>query len=312
VEPLTIVRAMAEQQHGVVTAVQCIEARLDPNDVRRLCRDRTWLKLHRGVYFVDAPAWGGEPSRLGHIHAAVLSAGPRACAVLGTAAELLGIAGTRREDVVHVSLPGPAARPRRLSGGDVRLHQLARCDDDVITVDGIPVTTPVRTVADLIVRVDRLTAVSIMDSGLNRRIIQPDDLDAIRTRLTGRRGAPKARPWLQLVDARAESPLETRVRLRAVDGGVGPDELQFRVRDQAGTIVAIGDFAWTGARIIGEADGAEAHDNPNAVFRDRLRQNDIVRAGYTPLRFTWEDTVAPGYIPRVLHATIAGAGPWRS
>ena len=42
-----------------------------------------------------------------------------------------------------------------------------------------------------------------------------------------------------------------------------------------------------------------------AVFRDRKRQNDIVQAGFTPLRFTWEDTLNVDYIPSVIRAAIA-------
>jgi hypothetical protein len=64
-------------------------------------------------------------------------------------------------------------------------------------------------------------------------------------------------------------------------------------------------MAWTRARVVGEADGAEAHDNPVAVFRDRKRQNDIVKAGFIPLRFTWDDTLNVDYIPNVIRAAIA-------
>jgi hypothetical protein len=144
-----------------------------------------------------------------------------------------------------------------------------------------------------------------LDSALNRRLLVEEDLDLVRALMNGRRGARRARPWLAEADGRAESPLETRVRLRAGDGGVPPDELQYRVRDRDGNIVAIADMAWTWARVVGEADGAEAHDSPVAVFRDRKRQNDIVRAGFIPLRFTWEDTLRPDYIPDMVRAAIA-------
>jgi hypothetical protein len=99
------------------------------------------------------------------------------------------------------------------------------------------------------------------------------------------------------------------VRLRAIDGGIAPDELQFRVRARTGGIVAIADFAWFrfGVRVVGEADGVEAHDNPVAVFRDRTRQNDIVAAGYWPVRFAWPDTLDAASVPRMIRGAIAGA-----
>jgi very-short-patch-repair endonuclease len=154
-------------------------------------------------------------------------------------------------------------------------------------------------------RTDRFTAVSLLDSALNRRILLPADLPSVHERIVGRAGSAKAQRWLTEADPRAESPLETRVRLRATDGGVAPDDLQFRVRDSDDRVVAIADFAWTGFRVVGEADGAEVHDTPAAVFRDRWRQNDIVRAGYIPLRFTWGDTVTPHYVPRTIRTAIS-------
>jgi hypothetical protein len=107
----------------------------------------------------------------------------------------------------------------------------------------------------------------------------------------------------------AESPLETRVRLRAADANLPPDELQYRVRDASGEIVAIGDLAWLrhNARIIGEADGFDSHDNPVAIFRDRHRQNNIIAAGYMPIRFTWEDTLDPGFVPHTIRRAMRRA-----
>ena len=296
-------------QHGVVTTAQCRQSGVTDGQIRTLCRDRRWLRLHEGVYLVDADLHDGEPSRRSLIRAGLLSAGPHAVAVLGTAAEVLNIAGLHSEGPIHVSLPGPLARPRRCTDPNVRLHQLVLLPDQTTAVDGIPVTTPVRTVADLIVRTSRLTAVSLLDSSLNRRILRAEELDVVRGLICGKRGAAQARPWIAEADARAASPLETRVRLLAADGGIPPHELQFRVRSRWGEIIAIADFAWLfpDAQVVGEADGAEAHDLPTAVFRDRTRQNDIVAAGYWPVRFAWPDTNRPGYVPSVIRAAVIAA-----
>jgi very-short-patch-repair endonuclease len=306
VDALYVLLGIAKRQHGVVTTEQCRAIGVSGDEVRSLCRAGEWSRLSRGVYLVDAQRFDGVP-RLSAIQAAALSAGPSAVAVLTTAAELHGIAGARREDAIHLNLPGLDARNRRPTEPGVRMHQLVLRPGETTTVEGIGVSTPARTVADLLLRVDRLTAVSLLDSAMNRRLLVSEDLDLVQASLAGRRGAPRARPWLAEADARAESPLETRVRLRANDGGVPPDELQYRVRDRNGRIVAIADLAWTRARLVGEADGFEAHDNPVAVFRDRRRQNDIVQAGFTPVRFTWEDTLTPDYIPSVVRAALAEA-----
>ena len=82
--------------------------------------------------------------------------------------------------------------------------------------------------------------------------------------LFGRRGAAKARGWIEQADGRAESPLETRARLRCADGGVPPDELQAVIADASGRVLARVDLLWRAARLIGEADGGEVHDRPDA------------------------------------------------
>jgi hypothetical protein len=305
-------RLLASRQDGVVTTAQCRAAGASPSQVTVWCRDKRWLRISRGVYLVDADLHA-EPPRRALIRAAMLSAGPRAVAVLATAAELHGLAGLRPQVGVHVSLPGVAARPRRVLESGLSLHQLMLRPGEVTCLDGIAVTTPARTAADLMLRVDRYSVVCLLDSGLNRGLLTTDDLPLIGAMLTGRRGAVKARPWLAEADGRAESPLETRIRLRCVDGEVPPDTLQHPVRDDAGNLIAVGDLAWLKWRIIAEGDGVEAHENPVAVFRDRTRQNDLVNAGYTLLRFTWPDTMSPRYIPDVVRrAQAAAALRWRA
>jgi hypothetical protein len=44
---------------------------------------------------------------------------------------------------------------------------------------------------------------------------------------------------------------------------------------------------------------------PEAVLADRRRQNRLVNAGWTVLRFTWQDTLDPYYIPHTIRQAIA-------
>ncbi|WP_233565124.1 DUF559 domain-containing protein [Micromonospora musae] len=129
--------------------------------------------------------------------------------------------------------------------------------------------------------------------------------------IRGRRGAGAARCHLAEADGRAQSPLETRARLRCVDGRVPPDTLQLEVRDDDGYLLGVGDLGWRGPKVIAEADGREAHDTPAAVFADRRRQNRLVNAGWTVLRFTWADTLRPDYIPWTVRQAINAYPPAR-
>ncbi|MEU7771516.1 type IV toxin-antitoxin system AbiEi family antitoxin domain-containing protein [Micromonospora taraxaci] len=306
-DALELVRRIAADRDGIVTLAQARAAGLSVHEVRRLCRAGRWRAVARGSYLVDADLYDGVPRRA-RIRAAVTSFGPAAVAVLSTAAELHRLAGMRATESIHLSVPGPAARPARLAHPQVVVHQLVVPPAHLVQVDGITTTKPLRTLADLCLRADRYSAVSVLDSAVNRRLVAPDDLLSIPPFIRGRRGAIAARGYLAEADGRAQSPLETRARLRCVDGKVAPDTLQLEVRDDDGCLLGIGDLGWRGPRVIAEADGRDAHGTPEAVFADRRRQNRLVNAGWTILRFTWQDTLRPDYIPWTVRQAIAASG----
>ncbi|MDG9678879.1 type IV toxin-antitoxin system AbiEi family antitoxin domain-containing protein [Micromonospora sp. DH14] len=305
-DALDVVRRVAAVRDGVVTLGQARAAGLTTHEVQRLCRAGRWRVVARGTYLVDADLYDGVP-RTARIRAAVASFGPAAAAVLATAAELHGLAGLRSTDVIDLSVPGPIARPARLAHPEVVVHQLVIKPEQLVRVNGITATEPLRTLADVSLRVDRFAAVSVLDSALNRRLVTTDDLLSVPRLIRGRRGAVAARGYLSEVDGRSQSPLETRTRLRCVDGKVPPDELQLEVRDEDGYLLGIGDLGWRGPRIIAEADGRGPHGAPEAAYADRRRQNRLVNAGWTVLRFTWQDTLDPTYIPWTVRQAIAAA-----
>ncbi|MEG3632991.1 type IV toxin-antitoxin system AbiEi family antitoxin domain-containing protein [Micromonospora palythoicola] len=294
---------VAAGQGGVVTAAQALAAGYTRDQIRHLVRSGRWARVARGRFLPD-PALDVLRHRRARIGAAVDSLGPGAVAVLGTAAELHGVAGLRPTAEIHVSVPPGSPRPQRRSDPGLVVHQLTLGSADVDVVAGIPVTTAVRTVADVILRVGRYPAVCVLDSALNRQLVTEADFAAIPALIAGRRGAVAARKRLAEADGRAQSPLETRTRLRCVDGGVPPDVLQVEVRDHDGYLLGIGDLGWREPRVIAEADGAAPHRTPQAVYEDRLRQNRLINAGWKILRFTWSDTLRPDYIPATVRRAL--------
>ncbi|MEH0820658.1 MULTISPECIES: type IV toxin-antitoxin system AbiEi family antitoxin domain-containing protein [unclassified Micromonospora] len=301
-----VLGAVAGGQDGVVTRAQALAAGFSRHEIDNLVTFGRWRMPARAVYQIDA---GTAPSRRARIRAAVLSFGPAAHVVFGTAAELHGIAGLPPSEQIHVALPGRAARPARPSDPAVVLHQLERPAASLLAVNGIPATSPLSTVVDVILTAGRYPAVSVLDSALNRRLVTPDELAAIPLLIRGRRGAVAARGHLVEADGRAQSPLETRTRLRCVDGKVPPDALQLEVRDGDGYLLGVGDLGWRGPRVIAEADGRAVHGRPEALFADRRRQNRLLNAGWTILRFTWQDTLDPHYIPWTVRQAITAARP---
>lgn len=83
------------------------------DQVRQLCRPGRWSRLARSHYLTTMPATAGGDTRRARIRAAVASLGPDAVAVLDTAAEMHGIAGLRRSEAVHVSVPPGRPRAQR-------------------------------------------------------------------------------------------------------------------------------------------------------------------------------------------------------
>ena len=94
-----------------------------------------------------------------------------------------------------------------------------------------------------------------------------------------------ARRALELSDPRSESPPESRLRFALVAAGLAPVP-QYEVRDVHGRFLARVDPALPDLRLAIEPDGRAVHDRADAFVVDRRRQNALVAAGWTVLRFT--------------------------
>jgi hypothetical protein len=89
-------------------------------------------------------------------------------------------------------------------------------------VDGIAVTSPLRTVVDCARRSEHVVAVCLLESAVRLGLVTVDEvrsrLDAFRPRTSG---VPAARRALSRIDLRSESPLETVARLRCSASATG-------------------------------------------------------------------------------------------
>ena len=179
--------------------------------------------------------------------------------------------------------------------------------DEFTVVNRFATSVVTRGLADSMALVARLTALSVVDSALHQDLISRSELDVIEDLTSRRRGALQVREMCRLADGRAASPLESRVRLRAHDGGTPPDDLQWPVRDRHGVVVGISDMVWVRRErrpVVGEADGEGPHNLLRAITHDRHRQNDFTGAEVDILRFTWDDTTRPAYIPSTVRRSL--------
>ena len=127
--------ALAARQHGVLTTAQLVDAGIGRRAIARRV-DRGWLvPRFRGVYQV-----GPVATRYGPEMAAVLACGSGAALSHGSAAAIWGFG--HRDKEVHVSV----TRDVRSRHG-LRVHRTASLDAAVH--NGLPLTTPARTLKDL-------------------------------------------------------------------------------------------------------------------------------------------------------------------
>ena len=77
------------------------------------------------------------------------------------------------------------------------------------------------------------------------------------------------------------------------------------IRDARG-LIGIGDVVFPEVKLVIEIDGWAYHADPEPFQRDRERQNRLVAAGWTVLRFTWRDlTEHPDRVVRLVRANVA-------
>ena len=189
----------------------------------------------------------------------------------------------RRVDLI---VPG---RGRAESRADRRVHRLALAPDECTHRRAQPVTTPARTWRDLAAVLEPPALLAVTDQVL-RHLAERGELAAqLRRQPTGR-GCARGRRVLPLGDPRAESPMESVVRWTFHAGGLPAPELQFVLRDGRGGFVARADFAWPAHRVMVEFDG-DVHRERDVFVNDVRRQNLVVAAGWTVLRYTSADAL---------------------
>jgi hypothetical protein len=116
-------------------------------------------------------------------------------------------------------------------------------------------------------------------------------LENLTTRLASRHGRPGSVALRQLVAgvaSGARSVAERRVVSAVTTAGITGWVAGYEVRDASG-LIAVVDLAFPQSRLAVEIDGLAWHVTADRFQRDRTRQNRLVNAGWTVLRFTWED-----------------------
>lgn len=265
-------------QHGLVTTRQATDLGVGRGAVNYAVANGRWRRPAPGVLTIGA-APATLPQR---ILATVLSIGD-AWASHTSAARLWGweVRHSKVEVVIH--------RSRELKRRGAHVHRSIRLGpEDVAVVDGIPATSPARTLIDVSGRLPSDELAACLDVSLRRNQVTIHALDAMlaATQATyGRRpGALRDLLEMRRIAGPVESPLEARVLRVLAEAGLPLPTCQHRVTVDAKEYRL--DMAWVPARIFSESDGFEHHGGRSAFDADRHRINRLAAAGWIGVHLT--------------------------
>jgi very-short-patch-repair endonuclease len=274
---------LAAAQHGVVSRKQMRALGMSDDVIDHAVGAGRLHRVYRGVYAVGHPQHGGRT----RLMAAVLTCGKGAVASHRSAAALLGLVD---EGPVVIDVIAPRSRGRKIDGIRLHLVRLPRLEETG-TVDGIPCTSPARTLVDLAGVVGEWTLRSAFERAARREML---DLPAIERSMDPRRRGMKV--LLKLIEewrgaapllgkrGKLKSPLEAKVLPLLVQRDLPPPFFNAPVQIANGRIEV--DFLWPDQRFVLEADSREFHGTAVAFERDRWRDRELMRAGYSVLRVT--------------------------
>jgi hypothetical protein len=186
---------------------------------------------------------------------------------------------------------GTRVRRNDVDGGTRHLN-----DCDVVEIEGVRVTSPLRTALDLGRLLWRFDALAALDGFLRigvTHVIMRAELERYR----GYRGVVQLRSLVPIADGRSESPGESALRLHWYDAGLPRPELQWWVYDGDLARYRL-DLALPEIRYAAEYDGAQHHSSPENQEADASRRawlGDIRRwrvGVYTKLH-VYDRTVDP-------------------
>ena len=200
-----------------------------------------------------------------------------------SAALLLGADCAPLHAPAEVLVPGYM---RAHTGLLVRFGTPTGCD--VVEADGCRVTAPLRTAWDLARRLPLIEAVVAVDALAHGRAFAPADLLARCAAQRGARGCRSVAAVVAWADPRAESPMESRLRVRLVRGGLPKPAVQYEVRDEYGFVLARVDLAYPESKLAIEYDGA-LHFNRHRTELDRQRDAILASHGWETVRLGRDD-----------------------
>ena len=259
--------------------------------------DQTVEQAHRQLILATVPQLA-DGAVVSHASAAVLHGLP----IWSSAIDRMHLTrdrsgGGRRRPVVHV-------------------HGAPLTAADLALIDGVAVTSLVRTVLDLARTVPMEQAVAAGDRALANGL-SPLDLERRLVSMEHWPGVRRARRVVGFLDPRSESAGESVSRVRMLEDDLPIPDLQREVLGPDGRLVARVDFCWDEQKTIGEFDGKVKYGRllkpgqsiEKVIFDEKVREDALRDLGWQVVRWLWRDLYRRGTLrDRVLRAFARSGG----
>jgi predicted transcriptional regulator of viral defense system len=277
----TLLQGIAGGRLGVFTAREALAVGYDVDGIKAALGSKQWIRLRKGVY-ATAAAVAGADSRTRHLMDSVA-----VLLVLADGPALSHASAARLHRLFVPSSTGPDVRVTALDqwrvGRGYRVARAALPAADVVPWLAFRATSVPRTLVDCAREWPQVDAITAMDAAMYLRLVTRAQLHAAVLGGRHRAGVAAAARALGLSDGRAESPLETKGRLRLLASGLPPPELQVELHDHRGFVGRV-DAWYEAAAVALEFDGRVKYldprdgRTPGEVAWDEKRREDRIRA----------------------------------
>lgn len=284
---------LAIAQHGILLRRQLLDLGFSERTVHRRAQDGLWSAHgHRVLVLAGTPDDLATRSRVaalrtpgsiltGPSSAALRPSGPWQASMLGSTPWLI-CPGRRRVPGRLISHPDPAIQHLGLWN----------------------VAAPSVAVVDMLRFLDLDVAMSLGHRALQTGVVSVTGLQQAVVELRGRGGLRQLRDITSALATGSHSLAEQRLVRLLSNAAVVGWLANLRVRIGRTTVVI--DIAFPAAMLAVEVDGRAWHTDARTFVADRRRQNLLVNAGWTVLRYTWADLIErPGEVLAEIRVALA-------
>lgn len=282
--------ALAQCQDGLFTTRQAHNLGVVAKALREHVASRRVVRLARGLYAVATSAAPSPEQRHG-----ALAQGAH---LLYDDAALTGVTAVLAHGIPVWNCPllrPEILRPIHRQVGVKPFRVRPRRSETVKSPWG-PTVPLAEAIVQLCLDHGIVQGVVSADAALHRGLVTLEQLTAAVEAVRTWPKSNRPRAMMAFVDPKCESVAESRARVEFVTHGIRVVS-QVTVRRQDGSVIGRADFIVEGTEVVIEVDGKVkyADGNPEVLWAEKRREDEMRAEGKTFVRITWADLEQPGH-----------------